>query len=56
MKAIDSFYLGVDIGSVSVKLVIVNSGKEVVKEYYQRHKGQPIQVLINLIEQEIRKI
>jgi len=56
MKAIDSFYLGVDIGSVSVKLVIVNSGKEVVKEYYQRHKGQPIQVLINLIEQVSSRI
>jgi len=56
MKAIDSFYLGVDIGSVSVKLVVVNSGKEVVEEYYQRHKGQPIQVLINLIEEVLSRI
>lgn len=61
MKTTDSFYLGIDIGSVSVKLVAVNSGKEVVKEHYQRHKGQPIQVLINLTEEvlssiEIRKV
>jgi predicted CoA-substrate-specific enzyme activase len=55
MRTEDSFYLGVDIGSVSVKLVIINQEKEIVEEFYQRHRGQPVPVLITILERVLSK-
>jgi predicted CoA-substrate-specific enzyme activase len=42
-----SFYLGVDVGSVSTNLVIVDENDEVVEKLYLRTSGQPINVLRN---------
>lgn len=41
----DRFYLGIDVGSVSAKTVILNGRAEVVEEHYTRTKGQPIQTV-----------
>lgn len=38
-------YLGIDVGSVSINLVILESTGEVVKKSYLRTKGQPIEVV-----------
>ena len=44
------FDLGLDIGSVSVNLVIMNPAGEVVKEEYRRHLGAPSRTALNLLE------
>lgn len=45
-----TYDLGLDIGSVSVNLVIMNPAGEVVKEVYRRHLGEPYGTALNLLE------
>ena len=40
-----SLYLGVDVGSVSTNLVLINGDNEVVDKLYLRTSGQPINAL-----------
>jgi len=40
-----SLYLGVDVGSVSTNLVLINEENEVVEKLYLRTSGQPINAL-----------
>ena len=42
---------GLDVGSVSVKLVVMNDQGEVLREEYRRHFGEPFQVLLALFEE-----
>lgn len=42
----DGYYLGIDVGSVSTNLVIINEHDKVVEKLYLRTSGQPINVLI----------
>ena len=44
------FDVGLDVGSVSVNLVIMNPQGEVVKEEYRRHLGAPSRTALNLLE------
>jgi len=44
------FDVGLDVGSVSVNLVIMNPEGEVVKEVYRRHIGAPSRTALNLLE------
>jgi len=49
-------YLGIDVGSVSTNLVLLNEGGEVVHDVYLRTGGQPIEVVkrgLKQIEQHI---
>ncbi|MFQ5900656.1 MAG: acyl-CoA dehydratase activase, partial [Thermodesulfobacteriota bacterium] len=39
----ESYYIGVDIGSVSINTVVLSETKEVIEEYYTRSKGQPLE-------------
>ena len=41
----DSFFLGIDIGSVSVKLVAINQNDKIVFKYYDRNKANPVGAL-----------
>ncbi|MGM0470993.1 MAG: acyl-CoA dehydratase activase [Bacillota bacterium] len=38
-------YLGIDVGSVSINLVVLDDSGEVIKKIYLRTKGQPIDVV-----------
>jgi len=40
-----SLYLGVDVGSVSTNLIIINGENEVIEKIYLRTSGQPIKAL-----------
>ncbi len=51
----DSLFLGLDIGSVSVKTVLINQNREIVENRYDRHKGQPIQTVINRLKDILGK-
>jgi predicted CoA-substrate-specific enzyme activase len=44
------FDVGLDVGSVSVNLVIMNPRGEVVQEVYRRHLGEPCRMALNLLE------
>lgn len=39
-------YIGLDIGSVSVKAVLVNGHKEILENHYVRSHGQPVETFI----------
>jgi hypothetical protein len=47
--AVDEFDLGLDVGSVSVNLVVMTPAGEVLKEEYRRHLGQPQSIALELL-------
>ncbi len=51
-----SFYLGIDIGSVSANTVIVDDDRHVLEEHYTRIKGQPLQTVQKVLEEILRRI
>ncbi len=48
--SIDSLYLGIDVGSVSVNLVAIDADGAVLEEQYLRHQGQPMKVAAQAIK------
>ncbi|MDY7000668.1 MAG: acyl-CoA dehydratase activase, partial [Thermodesulfobacteriota bacterium] len=46
---------GLDGGSVSVKLVLVDDAGEILLARYERHKGRPLVTALELLEQAARK-
>ncbi len=47
-------FIGLDAGSVSVKLVVLDEGGNKRQGYYRRHKGHPLKVALELLETVIR--
>ncbi|MBU1782734.1 CoA activase [bacterium] len=45
-----SYFLGFDLGSVSLKTVIMDSWKNVIEEHYIRLNGQPLKTFLNNIK------
>ena len=48
-RAGDQFDLGLDVGSVSVNLVVMTPAGKVVEEQYRRHLGQPQRIALQLL-------
>ncbi|MBI4795607.1 MAG: CoA activase [Deltaproteobacteria bacterium] len=46
----DRFDVGMDVGSVSVNLVVLSPQGEVMREEYRRHQGEPYRVALELLE------
>ncbi len=46
----ERFDVGLDVGSVSVNLVVMDSQGRVVREEYRRHLGDPYRTALNLLE------
>lgn len=46
-------FIGVDAGSVSVKLVVLDATGKKLQGYYRRHKGHPQKVALELIEKAV---
>ena len=46
-----NLYLGIDIGSISVKAVLVDEEKNIVTSIYRRMYGKPLQVLIEILRE-----
>ncbi|MGB2982023.1 MAG: acyl-CoA dehydratase activase, partial [Candidatus Zixiibacteriota bacterium] len=46
-----NLYLGVDIGSVSVKVVLLSRTGEILKSFYRRSSGQPLLTLKAILEE-----
>ena len=49
------FDAGLDVGSVSIKLVVMNEQGEVLREEYRRHLGEPYRVALTLLEEAARE-
>ncbi|ODS30598.1 MAG: putative CoA enzyme activase [Candidatus Scalindua rubra] len=49
-------YVGIDIGSVSVKTVLVNEDKEVLENHYVRSHGQPIETMLIVLKDIFNRI
>jgi len=52
----NKLYLGIDIGSISVKGALVNQKKEIIKDLYIRHKGQPLEGIKDLLRELVTVI
>ena len=46
----EGYYLGMDIGSVSANTVILSESNQVLKEDYQRTKGQPLETALSVLQ------
>ncbi len=46
-----TFYIGIDTGSISVKVALVDDRKKVVKHIYRRMFGKPLPVLAEILEE-----
>ncbi len=52
----ESLYLGIDVGSVSVDAALVTSDGEVIWDIYRRHRGSPLVVAAETIDAALAKI
>ncbi len=46
-----NLYLGIDVGSVSVKVVLLSKEGQILKSYYRRSKGQPLPTVKGILEE-----
>ena len=49
-------YVGIDIGSVSVKVVLINEDKEVLESHYVRSHGQPLDTVLIVLKEIFNRI
>ncbi|MGQ9630052.1 MAG: acyl-CoA dehydratase activase [bacterium] len=47
--------LGIDVGSVSVKVVLLNEDNEIIEEKYIRHKGQPVRTTADALRELLKR-
>jgi predicted CoA-substrate-specific enzyme activase len=45
-----SVHIGFDVGSIAVKVAVLDKNGKVVEEHYKRHLGQPVQIAYDLLE------
>lgn len=56
MASKGSCFLGVDVGSVSVNTVVMNSSREILEEHYTRTRGQPLLTAYRVLEEILSRI
>ena len=49
------YYLGVDVGSISVNLALLDEKEEVVKTLYRRSQGRPLEILRETVANFLKK-
>jgi len=50
MPSRSKIYMGLDLGSVSLNIAIVDEERRLLESVYERTRGQPIPVLIDIFE------
>ncbi len=53
MSSAEPVFVGLDVGSVSVNLVVMNQAGEILAERYIRHKGQPMRVAADAVAEVV---
>jgi predicted CoA-substrate-specific enzyme activase len=56
MACREEVFVGIDIGSVSAKTVLVNQRKEILEEHYQRTLGQPLRTAHGILSSLFSRI
>ena len=46
----EAVFFGLDLGSVSIKLVALDRGGNIISSRYQRHHGQPLQAAVEFLK------
>ena len=49
-------YIGIDIGSVSVKAALINEDMEVLESHYVRSHGQPLETVLIVLKEILNRI
>jgi predicted CoA-substrate-specific enzyme activase len=55
----DKFYCGIDSGSTTTKIVVINSNEEIVFSYYNKNNGKPLEAVVtgfSQFQQELDKV
>ncbi|HXZ37678.1 MAG TPA: acyl-CoA dehydratase activase [Thermodesulfobacteriota bacterium] len=52
----DGLHLGLDIGSVSAKTVLIDEDMNVVEEHYTRTKGQPLETVLRVLTEILTRV
>ena len=51
MREINKFWIGIDVGSVTVKIIYLFPDNKISNKKYVRHHGEPIFLIFNLLEE-----
>jgi activator of 2-hydroxyglutaryl-CoA dehydratase len=46
-----NYYLGIDLGSVSLNMAVIDSGAQIKASTYRRTEGRPLAVLMSCLEE-----
>lgn len=52
----DGLHLGLDVGSVSAKTVLIDEDMNVVEEHYTRTKGQPLDTVLRVLTDILTRV
>jgi len=52
----EGLYLGIDVGSVTVKVVVLNRRGELLQDYYRRSHGAPLSTVISILDELFTRI
>jgi predicted CoA-substrate-specific enzyme activase len=52
----DGLYVGLDVGSVSLNTVLIDSEKKILEEHYTRTKGQPLETVLQVLSEILSRV
>ena len=47
---IQKIVIGIDLGSITAKIVFLDQNEKILEHHYLRHKGHPGEIILNLLE------
>ncbi|MHA1673988.1 MAG: acyl-CoA dehydratase activase [Promethearchaeota archaeon] len=49
-RDINKIVIGIDLGSISAKIVFLDENEQILEHHYLRHKGHPGEIILNVLE------
>ncbi|TFH30841.1 MAG: CoA activase [Promethearchaeota archaeon] len=49
-RAIQKIVIGIDLGSITAKIVFLDQNEQILEHHYLRHKGHPGEIVMNVLE------
>ncbi len=56
MQENHGLHMGIDVGSVTIKVVLLNQNKKLLHHYYLRSRGTPISTIIDILDDLFEKV
>ncbi len=47
---VQKIVIGIDLGSITAKIVFLDQNEKILEHHYLRHKGHPGEIILNLLE------